>query len=349
MMRYILLVTAVIGLVGLGTFAPGHINTAGQERPFVVRVPEDFSTIQAAIDAVAEGGTVLIGPGLYKENLTITKSVRLVGVDQEQVDIQAADEHKPIIAATSKNLIQVYFEGFTLGDPNVTIEQLLLTPPPSIPILIPPRTGLYIRGPVQTLMRKVMVLGQQIAGVLAKYYGSESDIGLFRLPSLTVLEGVHLARNGAGLVLGGEAQGLITRSMIEENIGGVLGLGNAVFLYQNVIRRNRHAGVFVWAFTEDQLMGEIRENEITENGIGVYLTAKRQGGRIYITQNRFMKNRYGIVIQHPACPYVTGETLPKVLEASAPTQIWGTMNEFHDSIEGDLCPPDYPWPPRFRK
>ncbi|HXQ38997.1 MAG TPA: right-handed parallel beta-helix repeat-containing protein, partial [Anaerolineales bacterium] len=43
----------------------------------LVRVPEDQPTIQAGIDAVAEGGTVLVAPGIYTEQLIISRTITL--------------------------------------------------------------------------------------------------------------------------------------------------------------------------------------------------------------------------------------------------------------------------------
>lgn len=43
------------------------------------RVPSDFPTIQAAVDAAQEGDTILIAPGVYREHLVISKGVTLQG------------------------------------------------------------------------------------------------------------------------------------------------------------------------------------------------------------------------------------------------------------------------------
>jgi pectin methylesterase-like acyl-CoA thioesterase len=98
MVKYALLSLGVAGLLVLGEgLAPQVTWPTGQQERFVVRVPEDFPTIQTAIDAVAEGGTVLIGPGTYQENLKITKSLRLVGL--EAVEIQPKSPRPPIITS----------------------------------------------------------------------------------------------------------------------------------------------------------------------------------------------------------------------------------------------------------
>jgi len=60
------------------TAQPKRTPSAVSIPPGAIRVPEDWPTIQAAIDAALDGGLVLIAPGTYTENLTITeKSVSL--------------------------------------------------------------------------------------------------------------------------------------------------------------------------------------------------------------------------------------------------------------------------------
>ena len=40
----------------------------------IINIPEDYSTIQAGIDASVDGDTVVVYPGLYTENIVVDKS-----------------------------------------------------------------------------------------------------------------------------------------------------------------------------------------------------------------------------------------------------------------------------------
>ena len=49
------------------------------ESPKSIRVPEDYSSVQAAINAAAPGSTITIGPGVYNESVTVNKPLTIVG------------------------------------------------------------------------------------------------------------------------------------------------------------------------------------------------------------------------------------------------------------------------------
>jgi len=46
----------------------------------IIRVPEDYSTIEEAIEAAAPGDTITIAPGIYNESLVINKTLRILGI-----------------------------------------------------------------------------------------------------------------------------------------------------------------------------------------------------------------------------------------------------------------------------
>jgi peptide/nickel transport system substrate-binding protein len=45
----------------------------------IIRVPEDYPTVQEAIDAADEGATIIVAPGIYYESLVINKTVTIIG------------------------------------------------------------------------------------------------------------------------------------------------------------------------------------------------------------------------------------------------------------------------------
>jgi pectin methylesterase-like acyl-CoA thioesterase len=56
-------------------------------------VPDDFATIQSAINHATNGGTVYVRSGIYTENeLSITKSISLIGENVETTKIKLNSE-----------------------------------------------------------------------------------------------------------------------------------------------------------------------------------------------------------------------------------------------------------------
>jgi parallel beta-helix repeat protein len=89
-------------------------NAISYIHPPTVHVPEDYSTIQEAIDAVAGGARILIGPGTYEENLVINKSLTLKGAGREQTVIKSAQEGHPVVQVESDSEIEVVLEGLEI-------------------------------------------------------------------------------------------------------------------------------------------------------------------------------------------------------------------------------------------
>jgi hypothetical protein len=339
LMKYLLLVAACAGLLGLGVLTLWGELTVSQKELFVVRVPHDFPTIQQAVDAVAEGGTVLIEPGTYQENIQITKSIRLIGTDQSSVIIESSPRSAPdstiISIEKSHRPLQIYLANFTVKRSNGT------------------PAGISVMGTTQIMAYQLTV--------------SDTDLGFFFGEEVTaLLSRVRVKGNGKGIWSIGSLSSLtIDNSIIESNGVGISVLFGSLAVARSLVIRN-------WVAIE---VGAAKEVVLVENGItgnsegGLYmalgpisyaqeqLKAANQPelGPILVTMrgNEITGNsRYGIALlecleqPHPLL-------LSIYLVSSGIKRSHIAFMEQSNKIEGngeaDLCPPDYPWPPGFRK
>ncbi len=88
-------------------------TTTADDNPLgALRVPEDYRTIQEAVDAASEGDLVLIGPGVYNEAVIVeTDNLVIRGLDRNEVILDGQfDDSRP--------------NGFTVFSNGVAIENL---------------------------------------------------------------------------------------------------------------------------------------------------------------------------------------------------------------------------------
>lgn len=108
--RAVLVVFLVILFLAMGSGA--------QQPPQIIRVPDPqqgILTIQKAVDMIAEGGTILVAPGIYDENLIIKKSLTLRGEGKEPKEVQiiGAESGRSVIRIESGKEIKVEIENLT--------------------------------------------------------------------------------------------------------------------------------------------------------------------------------------------------------------------------------------------
>lgn len=93
---------AVIAVVGAAC--------GGGDAPATIVVPTDEPTIQAAVDSASSGDTILIEPGVYREQIIVeTDDLVIRGLDRNEVILEGGDE---------------LFDGFLVVSDGVAIENL---------------------------------------------------------------------------------------------------------------------------------------------------------------------------------------------------------------------------------
>ena len=57
----------------------------------VIRVPDDYTTIQAAVNAASPGNVILVSPGSYWESVTVDESVSIKGAGSAKTTVESPD------------------------------------------------------------------------------------------------------------------------------------------------------------------------------------------------------------------------------------------------------------------
>ena len=82
-----------------------------EAEPKTIVVPDNYATIQEAIDNASEGDTVYVESGVYIENLVINKFISLIGKDKDTTIIYCNDNNHPTVLV-SRNGVNI--TGFTI-------------------------------------------------------------------------------------------------------------------------------------------------------------------------------------------------------------------------------------------
>lgn len=128
---------------------PEQLGLPGDKQ--VLRVPQDFATIQGAIDAALGGATIQIASGTYVENLIIRKPLKLQASNQGVI-LKGRQQGESIVQVVSSHGSGEY-EGLVVVIEGLTFASMF--------------TGIELVGTPITALIRNNVFGESSAGILS--------------------------------------------------------------------------------------------------------------------------------------------------------------------------------------
>jgi hypothetical protein len=201
---------------------------SGNEEPRTLLVPENFSTIQAAVDAAKSGDLVLISPGVYEES---------VKVDQDQIVIRGLDRNEVVLDGGDELI-----NGFEISADSVAIENLT--------VKSFRQNGIVFSGALREMKGEYGVYGSEsntLDGYRVSYVTSYNN-GLYGIYAFASKNGLieHSYASGhpdSGLYVGQcrPCNVVIRASVAENNAIGYYGTNAStnVWVVESVFRGNR--------------------------------------------------------------------------------------------------------------
>jgi len=225
----------------------------------VINVPDDFETIQAAVNSTQEGDTVLVEPGEYNErvgmpahNIVLT-SLRLIEGDEnfiEQTIIDGVNINRSTVRISAGTDERTVIDGFTIINGNTDYGG-----------------GIYVANARPTLRFLVLADNNADRGGGGLYVTRTSSVNI---SNSTIRNNFGFI--GGGVVVINESRLTVTDCLIEGNTTNEHGAGI-------------HCTLDSELNLEDVI---IRENEATMFGAGLHLNARSQCemNRVSVVDNR---------------------------------------------------------------
>lgn len=159
------------------------------------------------------------------------------------------------------------------------------------------------------------------------------------------LEFGQIERNREGIRLHDDARATILNSAIMASPGsGIYAQDRAQFvLNYSLLALNSHGNASGAIRVVNESKASLYKTNLILNGAGIVVADSAQA---ILNYNRLLKNLWGVLLYVKPC-FIFAPEQAKVTILGQGNEIPGPNQEDGNMI--DLCPADYPWPPRFRK
>ena len=253
---------ATMALVHNGTHSPATVTLSGRAKaapPLAIdanlRVPDDFTTIQAAIDAAEAGDVVRVSAGTYVETLRLRPGISVLG----------AGAGTTVIDSTSDNVVKcadnTVISGFTISGGN---------------------NGVFVPDSTSATVEQC-VISENSTGILA--------IGATTISRNMITRNViGILVTGPSSVI---ANNVVVYNRGEDAIGIAL-LETGAQVVNNTVDANELAGIYAIAPEEGPLPTlDIRNNVVSNNGVAGIAAFAFDGVKQTIGYNNAWNNADG--------------------------------------------------------
>jgi parallel beta-helix repeat protein len=273
-------------------------------------VPDDYPTIQEAVDNAPEGGRVFVKSGRYNKTIGISKPLSLIGEDPDNTIIETPQvlESFATIQVDSED---VTISGFTIKNSCGAIGVFWYhdKPPPS-------RCKIIGNKIISTEYQGIGIAGGENHVISGNYITGCWDAFSFDI-SNSVISGNYITGNRAnGIYLGSGENVTIYNNTISNNSAGIELKGDGPFyVYGNNIADNQRYGILFHGCNDSN----IYQNKIAHNSVGVELynyrfeegEAPGSGNTVY--QNNFIHNSQQADVEKIwTWPYYEGAPYPYI-------------------------------------
>jgi parallel beta-helix repeat protein len=259
--------------------------------PTTIIVPDDYSTIQEAVNAANPGDTVFVKSGTYCENVVVNKTVSIIGEDKENTIIDGQENGDVILI----NANGVCIKGFTIRNSSLAYYH----------------SGVLFSFSNFSVISDSIIIDCNNGVCINSANGNNIEFNLIcnnnwgisfcslleekPLPSNNTLIHNDIANNSIGICLDDTSGNVIVYNNLENNYQGISsegGLNNS--LTDNNITDSQEYGIWLIHCDGNTLMGNIiRNSSYYLHSSGIYLVESFNNT---LTRNSFRDNRFGLLL-----------------------------------------------------
>jgi len=256
----------------LSTHANPHnkppLFTSSSREPNTIWVPDNYATIQGAINNALLGDKIFVRTGTYRENLFVDKALSLIGEDRNRTIIDGGGDGTSIyIMATNVTIT------------NFTIQNA--------------QNGIWLRRSEHTILTNNAFLNNEYAihvressgNILTNNTVSNNEYGIYLYSSSqNVLTANKASNNTYGIYVWGSSGNILSSNTASlNNYGTLLEYAGSNILTNNTVSNNEY-GIYLYSSSQNVLTA----NKASNNQDGIHIRGDSRNNMIF--HNNFINN-----------------------------------------------------------